>query len=798
MMGVSTPPVDERERLAALRRAELLDTPPEEVFDRLTLLASELLRVPVAVVSLVDADREFIKSAVGLPTEWSERREAPRATSLAEIAMLAKAPLAIADAREHPLVKDNPIIPEWGVVSYAAVPLQTKDGHAIGSVYVADKVPRVWTDAEIAALTTIAIAAETEIALRIALKDTERARTAMQKMLEQVPYALFTVDREWRFTFANAKSEDLLRCNSSTIAGESMWDACKHIAGTELELQLRRAMSAPGETTFAGYLAPADAWYEGSAETSQEGLTVFFKNVSAKRRADDALLESERRYRFVFEEGLTCNLVTSPDGQVFACNHAFVTAFGFSSMEHALTPQADALWRDIAQREEMLDALRRRGRFGPVEVHTKRVDGTAIVMMVTAIARFEKGVLTEVHSCMLDISDQKKLEAQFRQAQKMEAVGQLAGGMAHDFNNLLTVIKAYVQLALGELEDVAPLREDMKVIGDAADRAAELTRQLLAFSRQQVLMPMRVNLHTIITGIEPMIRALLGPEVTLVDDVDRPIPDIEADRSQLEQVLMNLAVNARDAMPHGGTITFETGEAVVTPLNADAHDGAPPGSYVTLAVRDSGVGMDTETMAQIFEPFFTTKGPGKGTGLGLSTVYGIVKQSGGHIRVASVVGAGTTFTIFLPSASSLDPTSGRISGGDRNAVRATDSRTVLIVDDDAQVRRALTRSLSRVGFTVLESADGASALELATARTAPIDLLLTNSEMPGMPGAMLAEQMRGLLPNLPVLFMSGASMENGHALQPPDGTPRYQFVAKPFTTDGLAAAVRGALSGSTA
>ena len=796
MIGLVTPPVDESERLVALRRAELLDTPPEEVFDRLTQLASELLHVPVALVSLVDADREFFKSAVGLPTEWNNRREAPRTMSLAETAMLAKTPVAIEDAREHPLVKNNPIIPEWGVVSYAGVPLQTKDGHAIGSVYVADRVPRAWTEQELAALTTIAIAAETEIALRIALKDAEHARSAMRTMLQQIPYALFTVDRSWRFTFANDKSEDLLRCDPNTITGNLMWETCKHIAGTELELQLRRAMSSPGGTSFAGYLASADAWYEGSAEPSEEGLTVFFKNVSAKHRADDALLESERRYRFVFEEGLTCNLVTSPEGRLFACNRAFVAAFGFSTMAQALTPQADALWRDIAQREEMLDVLRKHGRFGPVEVHTKRVDGTPIVMLATAIARFEKGVLTEVHSCMLDITDQKKLEAQFRQAQKMEAVGQLAGGMAHDFNNLLTVIKAYVQLALGELDEVAPLREDMKVIGDAADRAAELTRQLLAFSRQQVLMPMRVSLQTIVTGIAPMIRALLGPEVTLIDDVDRPIPDIEADRSQLEQVLMNLALNARDAMPKGGTITFVTGEEVVTPLNADAHEGAPPGSYVTLAVRDTGTGMAPETVAQIFEPFFTTKAPGKGTGLGLSTVYGIVKQSGGYVTVTTAIGAGTTFTIFLPAAPSLESTSNRIWGGDRNGIAVTDGRTVLIVDDDTPVRRALTRSLSRVGFTVLEAADGVTALELATAHEAPIDLLLTNAEMPGLPGAKLAEELRGILPQLHVLFMSGASSENGHPLQPPDGSPHYRFVATPFTTDELTVAVREALSES--
>ncbi len=650
MSGPHAPPVDEDERLAALRRAELLDTPPEEVFDRLTQLASKLLRVPVAVVSLVDANREFFKSAVGLPDVWNARRETPRSSSLAEIAMLAKAPLAIEDAREHPLVKDNQIIPQWGVVSYAAVPLQTKDGYLIGSVYVADKVPRVWSEAELAGLTTIAIAAETEIALRIALKDTERARTAMQTMLEHVPYALFTVDREWRLTFGNDKAKTLLGCVPATLIGSTIWNACPHLRGTEVERELRRAMSSRGGTSFEGHLAPDDSWYEASAEPSEEGLTVFFKNVSARRQADAALLESERRYRFVFEEGLTCNLVSSPEGKLYACNRAFATTFGFASIEQALTGRTDSLWRDPMKRKEMLNALRARGRFGPVEIDSKRVDGTLTVTMMSAVARFENGILTEVHSSLLDVTELKKLEAQFRQAQKMEAVGQLAGGMAHDFNNLLTVIKAYVQLALGELDDVAPLSADMRVIGDAADRAAELTRQLLAFSRQQVLMPQRINLKTIVTDIEPMIRALLGPEIVVVDDVERPVADIEADRSQLEQVLMNLAVNARDAMPNGGTITIATGEAVVTTSDAETHDGAPAGSYVTLAVGDSGVGMASEIVAQIFEPFFTTKGPGKGTGLGLSTVYGIVKQSGGHIRVTSVIGVGTTFTILLPAA----------------------------------------------------------------------------------------------------------------------------------------------------
>jgi PAS domain S-box-containing protein len=517
-----------------------------------------------------------------------------------------------------------------------------------------DKVPRVWTEHEIGTLTTIALAAETEIALRVALKETERARMAMQAMLARVPYAVFALDREWRFTFINEKAEALLRSRCAVLVKLNLWESCPHIVGTELEMHLRRAMAHPGEFNFEGFLTSPDEWYEATAKQSAEGLTIFFKDVSSRRRADDALLESERRYRFVFEEGLTCNVVVTPEGRVLACNEAFVTTFGFTSMGEALSTNANALWRNGAGRNGMLEALRARRKFGPVEASLRRADGTDITILVSSVGRFEQGVLTEVHSCALDITDRKKLEAQFRQAQKMEAVGQLAGGMAHDFNNLLTVIKAYVQLALGELEEAAPLRADMKVIGDAADRAAELTRQLLAFSRQQVLTPQRINLHTIITDIEPMIRALLGPEISLVDDVDDPVPDIEADRSQLEQVLMNLAVNARDAMPTGGSITFATGESVITPLTSGAHDGVAPGSYVTMSVRDSGVGMSQETAAQIFEPFFTTKAPGKGTGLGLSTVYGIVKQSGGHIKVASVVDAGTTFTIFLPAAPSFE------------------------------------------------------------------------------------------------------------------------------------------------
>ncbi|MDB4910106.1 MAG: sensor hybrid histidine kinase [Gemmatimonadetes bacterium] len=793
MLAPGSPPVDENARLAALRRAELLDTPPEEVFDRLTHLASALLHVPVAVVSFVDEHREFFKSAVGIPHEWVERRQTPRGNSLAEIALLATTPVAIEDAREHPLVKNNPIMPEWGVVSYAAVPLRTRDGYALGSVYVADRVPRIWTDAEIVALSTIAKAAETEIELRIALKETERARTAMQTMLERVPYAVLTVDHEWRLTFANRKAESLMRSTCTEVVGQPLWAACPHVIGSELEEQLRQAKTLSNGSTFEGYLASLNSWYEAAAEPSVEGLTVFFKDVTAKRQSHDALLESERRYRFVFEEGLTANIVSAPDGQVLACNQAFVTLFGFSCMDDALKARADSLWFDPLKREETIETLRKHGRFGPTEVQSRRADGTTVVSVISAVARFDKGELTEVHSCILDITEQKKLEAQFRQSQKMEAVGQLAGGMAHDFNNLLTVIKAYVQLAMSELEVDAPVRADMKVIGDAADRAAELTRQLLAYSRQQVLLPQRMNFRTIITGMKPMIHALLGPEITLVDELDPPVPDIEADRSQIEQVLMNLAVNARDAMPKGGTITFATGEETISTSNSEEHECARPGSYVTLAVRDSGVGMSPETVAQIFEPFFTTKGPGKGTGLGLSTVYGIVKQSGGHLKVTSVLGSGTTFTLFLPAAAPLEEEGASVTDVIAAAPDAGAGRTVLVVEDDAAVRRALIRSLSRAGYSVLEASNGTAALEIAGARQLPFDLLISDVEMPELTGPALAVRIRTLLPLLPVLFVSGNSNANG-SRDCAAGSPPYRFLAKPFTLVELMAAVHESIA----
>ncbi|HXT47827.1 MAG TPA: ATP-binding protein, partial [Gemmatimonadaceae bacterium] len=350
----------------------------------------------------------------------------------------------------------------------------------------------------------------------------------------------------------------------------------------------------------------------------------------------------------------------------------------------------------------------------------------------------------------------------------------------------------YVQLALVELDDHAPLRADIKVIGDASDRAAELTRQLLAFSRQQVLLPQRVNLRAIVTGIEPLVRTLLGPEITLVADVTQIVPDIEADRSQLEQVLMNLAVNSRDAMPAGGSLTFAIGREEVTHSNQHDHPGTPPGSYATLAVRDSGAGMPPEIVTQIFEPFFTTKGPGKGTGLGLSTVYGIVKQSGGHVTVTSAPGKGTTFTVYLPASLGEAEPLRRTSDADRAALLARGDRTVLVVDDDASVRRALSRSLSRIGYAVLEAADGESAMKIATAQTTPIDLLLTDVEMPGMHGTRLAEQLRAVLPRLPVLFMSGYSDVNG-PFQPSLSSPQYRFVAKPFTSEELMSAVQAAV-----
>jgi CheY-like chemotaxis protein len=369
----------------------------------------------------------------------------------------------------------------------------------------------------------------------------------------------------------------------------------------------------------------------------------------------------------------------------------------------------------------------------------------------------------------------------------MESVGRLAGGVAHDFNNLLTVINSYAELAVAELKEGDQLREDLKEIHAAGVRAAALTRQLLAFSRKQVLQPVVLNLSTLVAGTEKMLRRMIGEDVDLAIVPAEGLGCVKADPGQIEQVIVNLAVNARDAMPAGGKLTIETADVEFDEVYASQHVGAHPGQYVMLAISDTGTGMDEATRSRIFEPFFTTKDVGLGTGLGLSTVYGIVKQSGGYIWVYSEVGVGTTFKIYLPRVAEAARDAHAVPAQTR--IRGTE--TVLVVEDDKALRRAAKRILSTAGYAVIEAADGTEALQVMEGHEGPLHLLLTDVIMPGMSGREAAERLGALRPGLKVLFSSGYTDDS--ILRHGVLEQGVHFIAKPYTAAALTRKVRETL-----
>jgi nitrogen-specific signal transduction histidine kinase/ActR/RegA family two-component response regulator len=390
-----------------------------------------------------------------------------------------------------------------------------------------------------------------------------------------------------------------------------------------------------------------------------------------------------------------------------------------------------------------------------------------------------------------DISGRRRLEDQLRQAQKMEAVGRLSGGIAHDFNNLLGIIIGYGEILEEGTKEGDPLRDSVGEILKAGRQAASLTRQLLAFSRQQVLEPKILDLSGVVSDVEKMLRRLIGEDIELTTSLDRELGKVKADQGQIEQVLLNLAVNARDAMPNGGKLLIATSNEEIDEVFAHQSPyTVEVGSYICLSVTDTGCGMDAATQAQIFEPFFTTKEKGKGTGLGLSTVYGVVKQSGGHINVYSEVGTGTTFKIYLPRVDASLHKEGPRSNAN---ISLQGTETVLLVEDEDGLRNLTRTLLERCGYTVLVAKNASEALEVSRQHKGPVHLLLTDVVMPGANGRVLAQQLSEQRPDIKVVYMSGYTGQTfgGHAILDP-GT---FFLMKPFTRDALARKIRAALDG---
>jgi signal transduction histidine kinase len=480
--------------------------------------------------------------------------------------------------------------------------------------------------------------------------------------------------------------------------------------------------------------------------------------------AEEAAGDSEARYRVLFDHNPQPMFVYDDAGLRFlAVNDAAVAHYGYTRDEFLAMAVADlGLPGDAGHKHR-----KKSGERIDVETDAHRIqfgDRPAWLMVVT------------------DVTERTRLEEQLRQAQKLEAVGRLAGGVAHEFNNLLTVITGYCQLILDRLDPADPQRGNAEEIKQAADRAAALTAQLLAFGRKALSAPSVLDLNALVRDSERALRSLLGQAVELVLDLGPGLGAVRLDPGQFHQVLLNLALNAREAMPQGGRLTVRTAAVTLDEADARQHPEGRPGPYVLLAVTDTGRGIGADIRPHLFEPFFTTKGAGGGSGLGLATVYGIVRQSGGHIEVDSEPGRGTTFRIYLPGVEATPPETAA-------AAAARGTATVLLVEDEDLVRNLVRYILQQEGFTVLEAADGLQALQLSEQHPEPIDLLVTDVLMPRMDGQELARRLRATRPHLPALFLSGYT-----------GTPTPNrgfregaggnFLQKPFTPRALVHKVR--------
>jgi PAS domain S-box-containing protein len=528
------------------------------------------------------------------------------------------------------------------------------------------------------------------------------------------------------------------------------------------------------------------------------GVVIVGRDISDRYRAEQFREEAEAKYRTLVEQVAAISYIAElgSDGQWLYVSPQVETMFGFA-VDDWLGGSRE--WMRHVHPEdhgvvEAAEAASKRGEKFQAEYRVIRQDGRVIWVSDTAVVVPGSDSHPLMEGIIVDITERKQFEAQLQQARRMEAVGRLAGGIAHDFNNLLTIIKGYTELALMRAKGLPELKADVERIEDASERAAGLVRQLLAFSRRQVLQPKVLDLNGIVVGLDKLLRRLMDEDIEMLTVADESVGAIKADPGQIEQVIMNLVVNARDAMPAGGRLIVETANAELDAAYARDHVSVRPGHYVMLAVSDTGTGMSAETVAHIFEPFYTTKESGRGTGLGLSTVYGIVKQSGGYVWVYSEPGRGTTFKVYLPRVDEALEVLPAAKAKSQDRAK-TGTETILLVEDEPDLRELTRTVLASKGYTIVEARNAEEAERLAESNGAKIHLLLTDVIMPGISGRELAKRILARHSAMRVLYMSGYTynvIAQGGTLE-----RGVSFLQKPFTPSVLVEKVREVLDGVT-
>ncbi len=935
-----------RERaIATVRASGLIGGIANPVLDRLSGLAARLLGAPVALVSLVDDQRQHFPGMSGLGGWAGAQRGTPLSHSFCRRVAASGAPLIIDDALSHPTLSAEPAVTDLGIVAYLGVPLTTPGGETLGAFCVIDHEPRQWTETDRTILADLAIAACSEIALRdldarfrlvveatqeviytqdyltgevtrqgavqavygcseqeleettaawlarvdphdrervaaswsaavvrgtgswlceyrmrhddgrvVVVQDRARivadaagipqriagavtditeqrvAQEALQsseeqwrRLLESAYEGICTVDETGMITYANPRLGEMLGYPHHELAGESFFNLMDPESSFDARTRFARRQRGIAETQEMSIRRKdgRTIWVRNSAssffapEGRFAGALFFLSDVTERReaeaertRAEQALRDSEERYALaaratqhaIWDWNLLIDTIAWSDRSlaVFGYERSEIVT-DFAWWYEAIRPdQRDRVVRSI---HAVIDGADRDHEWRD-SYQFRRADGSyASVIDRGYVVRDEGGRAVRMIGAMEDVTTQRHIEEQLRQAQKMEAVGQLAGGVAHDFNNLLTVISGNLEFVQGDLpqglDPEHPVHADLEEIRRAAEHARTLVRQLLTFCRKQPVRLQLLRVRNVLREAEKLLRRLIGEEIAFVVEFDDSDVMVRADPGQLEQVLMNLAVNARDAMltplhghpGTGGTLTISAAAVSLSEGDARVWDVIRPGGYVSIRVQDTGHGMDAETHAHAFEPFYTTKGVGSGTGLGLATVFGIVRQAGGAIRIESAPGQGTAFTILLPAADAaaddrLSEDAPPQSGLDAHA-------TILLVEDETPVRATLGRMLARRGYAVLEACDGAHALTVWREHRDRIDAVVTDLRMPELGGRELVRILRAESPALPVVYVSGYS-ERGEGAE---GGASEAFVEKPFSVDALLCAVHQVLGG---
>jgi two-component system cell cycle sensor histidine kinase/response regulator CckA len=589
--------------------------------------------------------------------------------------------------------------------------------------------------------------------------------------------------QDWLYIDVNAAFEQLTGLKN--VVGKTVRECIPGIRESNPELfdiYGRVALTGKAER-FETHVEPLGIWFSIAVYSpGKEYFTAVFDNITERKQVEEAL----KLFRTLIDRSNDIIEVVDPvTGRFLDVNERGCLDLGYTREEVLELSVFDI--DPMVDKESFatsVNGLRKSGTLRWEGIHRRKNGSTFPVEVGISYVQLDREYAVAV---VRDITERTQLQAQFLQAQKMEVVGRLASGIAHDFNNLLTVINGTADIASMDLREDDSLRADFQEIRRAGERAASLTGQLLAFSRRQVMKPEVLNLSTLITDLQGMLQRLIGEDIDLVVVPAKDVGSVRADPGQIEQVVMNLAVNARDAMLNGGTLTIETGQVELDEIYAAEHPSVQPGPHVMLAISDTGVGMDEATRTRIFEPFFTTKGPGRGTGLGLSTVYGIVKQSGGSIWVYSEVGKGTTFKIYLAQVEAV----AREDQPARTPSAARGNETILMVEDEEAIRLVAKRILERAGYTVLVAANGGEALALLERHDGAVHLLFTDVVMPGLSGRELAKTLASSHPEMKVLYTSGytdsAIVHHGML---DEGTI---FIHKPYAIEGLTRKIREVL-----